>query len=70
MGGEMSEPISGISEVQSLRISFYLPIEITGPLYLKKEHKSTATHISVITTHCDALSATAHRKRATAHYGR
>ena len=23
MGGEMSEPISGISEVQSLRISFY-----------------------------------------------
>ena len=36
MGGEMSEPISGISEVQSLRISFYPPIEITGPLYLKK----------------------------------
>ena len=41
-----------------------------GSLYIKKEHKSTATHISVITTHCDALSATAHRKRATAHYER
>ena len=69
MGGEMSEPdFRGL--VQSLRISFYPPYRNHGTTLPQKEHKSTATHISVITTHCDALSATAHRKRATAHYGR